>query len=137
MVGGFQSNRRTGRGPASGSSRSTHPPLPALRTVAAFAVGAAVLAIAALLSLASTASAEPPERSGEQRMQSERKPRVSMSPEALPATTSHPTATLDPTRRTPDEEPPLTRAATRQRVDRMSPTRWLAHYGDVSIERRE
>jgi hypothetical protein len=35
------------------------------------------------------------------------------------------------------ELPPLTRAAARLRIEEMSPVRWLAHYGNVSIGQRE
>ena len=35
------------------------------------------------------------------------------------------------------DDPPLTRAATQRRIDEMSPTRWLARYGSVSIGQRE
>lgn len=34
-------------------------------------------------------------------------------------------------------DPPLTRAATQLRIDKMSPTAWLSQYGHVSIEHRE
>ncbi len=33
--------------------------------------------------------------------------------------------------------PPLTRAATRLRIEEMSPVQWLAQYGNVSIGQRE
>jgi len=31
------------------------------------------------------------------------------------------------------DDPPLTRAATKLRIDEMSPTRWLSQFGNVSI----
>lgn len=34
-----------------------------------------------------------------------------------------------------DATAPLTRAATRQRIETMSPTEWLASYGDVVVGR--
>lgn len=34
-------------------------------------------------------------------------------------------------------DPPLTRAAAQQRIDEMSPTRWLSRYGRVSIGHRD
>ena len=33
--------------------------------------------------------------------------------------------------------PPLTRAASKLRIDEMSPTRWLSRFGRVSIDHRE
>lgn len=117
------------------------PPLPTLQALAAFAIGAAVLAIAALLSLASPAYAEPSEPAGEQREQSqaerEQKPRVSMSPEAPTTPADRSTPSDARAIRVGEDEPPLTRAAERERVERISPTRWLTHYGDVSIDRRD
>jgi len=35
---------------------------------------------------------------------------------------------------TTTDAPPLTRAAAQRRIERMSPTRWLARYGEVSID---
>lgn len=36
-----------------------------------------------------------------------------------------------------NQEPPLTRAAAQLHIDQMSPTRWLAQFGSVSIGHRE
>jgi hypothetical protein len=36
-----------------------------------------------------------------------------------------------------NEAPPLTRAATQRRIEEMSPARWLARYGHVSIDQRD
>lgn len=35
------------------------------------------------------------------------------------------------------DAPPLTRAATKRRIDEMSPMQWLSHFGAVSIAGRE
>jgi hypothetical protein len=62
---------------------------------------------------------------------------VSTSPSGDDAsTTLDPSASRKTANATPDR-PPLTRAATRLRIEEMSPLRWLAHYGDVSIGHRE
>ena len=37
----------------------------------------------------------------------------------------------------PLDDPPLTRAATQLHIDEMSPTRWLARFGNVSIGPRD
>jgi len=62
--------------------------------------------------------------------------RVSTSPDAQAAPA---TAGADPSRpmHVLDREPPLTRAAARHRIEAMSPTAWLAHYGAVTVERRD
>ncbi|MEZ4282746.1 MAG: hypothetical protein R3F21_24375 [Myxococcota bacterium] len=62
--------------------------------------------------------------------------RVSTSPEASGPS---PFAIEPPTPRTSDDDglPPLTRAATRRRVESISPVPWLARFGPVSLERHE
>ncbi|MFO0689880.1 MAG: hypothetical protein U0900_14380 [Myxococcota bacterium] len=61
--------------------------------------------------------------------------RVSTSPEDHPPASA---ATARPARpmRVVEDEPPLTRAAARQRVESMSPAQWLERFGPVVIERR-
>ena len=48
-----------------------------------------------------------------------------------------PTANTTPSTPGTPNVPPLTRAATRLRIEEMSPVRWLANYGIVSIGQRE
>ncbi|MEZ4331141.1 MAG: hypothetical protein R3F35_05290 [Myxococcota bacterium] len=96
------------------------------------------MAIAALLSLTSTASAEPPASASAQHAEPPpAKPRVSTSPETLPGAPNRTRTRPDRRASAAEDQPPLTRAAERARIDRMSPSRWLAHFGDVSIERRD
>jgi len=62
---------------------------------------------------------------------------VSTSP-AAPTVSGTPGDELGPfDGNTAPEAPPLTRAATKQRIAEMSPLRWLAHYGVVSIGQLE
>lgn len=65
---------------------------------------------------------------------SDAKARVSMSPEEPAGSTRSP-ARSKRGAGTGEDGLPLTRAAARQRVEAMSPTAWLAHYGAISIER--
>lgn len=37
----------------------------------------------------------------------------------------------------PSELPPLTRAAERLKIERMSPVRWMSRYGEVSVSQTE
>jgi hypothetical protein len=134
MMGGFQFSRVQRR---VGARALAGRPLPAYRLMAAFLVGATVLAIAALLGLASPAGAEPPDRAPTLGSETPPKPRVSTSPETMPEAPNRMASELDRPRRVVDDGPPLTRAATRERLARMSPTHWLAHFGDVSIERHD
>ncbi len=62
--------------------------------------------------------------------------RVSTSPDVIPAARVSIRPTTQPTS-ADDQLPPLTRAATRQRVESISPLPWLARFGPVSLERRE
>jgi hypothetical protein len=59
---------------------------------------------------------------------------VSTSPTAATAAGS---STAESSASTPSSAPPLTRAATRRRIDEMSPAGWLSQFGRVSIGRRE
>ncbi len=59
---------------------------------------------------------------------------VSTSP--LPANASE-LATPAKQRPTPPHHRPLTRAASQQRIDSISPLGWLARYGPVDVTRRE
>lgn len=62
--------------------------------------------------------------------------RVSTSPEG-PSNARPPGGRVPRAMRVLDDDPPLTRAAARLRVETMSPARWLEHYGPVTVERRE
>jgi hypothetical protein len=60
---------------------------------------------------------------------------TSPSPPAAPARFAGVSST--PPANTAPDVPPLTRAAARVRIEEMSPIRWLANYGNVSIGQRE
>ena len=62
--------------------------------------------------------------------------RVSTSPDVIP-TTRHSIRPAASHTHAEDRLPPLTRAATRQRVESISPVPWLAQFGPVSLEQRE
>ncbi len=64
------------------------------------------------------------------------KARGSMSV-AAQAGSPTPTSAVKRTTGTGNDQPPLTRAAARHRVDGISPAAWLGRFGPVSIERRE
>lgn len=71
------------------------------------------------------------------------KQRVSTSPDVpgsasnvRVASTAVPATAPGQPMRVRDDSLPLTRAATRQRVESMSPRRWLLHYGDVRVHDR-
>jgi len=58
-------------------------------------------------------------------------PPAAFAPEAGSPASQSPDHSVAP------EPLPLTRAAARLRIEEMSPVRWLAHYGNVSIAQRE
>lgn len=88
---------------------------------------AILLALALNLSVAGGAIAEGPSDP-----QTPHEPAVSTSPSADPGA---PLEALKQTTPRADRRPALTRAATRQRVESMTPLPWLAAYGSVEIGR--
>jgi hypothetical protein len=93
------------------------------RSLRRFGLAAAVLIVlaSAAPSVANTEEI-PPDRS------------VSTSPTGLPGPGS---ANVGPPAALASDDPPLTRAATQQRIEEMSPIHWLSRFGKVSIERRD
>lgn len=69
-------------------------------------------------------------------MEPVREARVSTSPEDH-ALSNAPAERPARPMRVLEDEPPLTRAAARQRVETMSPARWLERFGPVTVERHE
>jgi hypothetical protein len=64
--------------------------------------------------------------------------RVSTSPDpSTPAQSAIHPPTPGATASEDDGLPPLTRAATRRRIESISPVPWLARFGPVSLEQRE
>jgi hypothetical protein len=137
-MGGFQSIKTeagwTGRAPSGSQTRT-----------------AAALLTAALLCSAGRVTAESPSQAerpspaqaanpvaatDEGTTVAAAKARVSMSVAAHAGSPTPPSAVMRTTG-TGNDQPPLTRAAARQRVDGISPAAWLARFGLVSIERRE
>ncbi len=99
------------------------------------------LVAALLLGSASVAAAGPPEGRLDARSSgpivnatAETEASVSTSPIALGATGPFERATAPRSHR---ETMPLTRAASQQRVEEMSPMAWLARYGAVTVGRTE
>ncbi|MBK7949028.1 MAG: hypothetical protein IPK00_09840 [Deltaproteobacteria bacterium] len=129
MMGGFKSNF-----PATGGASATRQPGP--RAAIALAAACGGIALALLATTAGPVAAETgpmatpaiPGPTGEAR--------VSTSPEEHTSSTA---PALRPSRpmRVLSNEPPLTRAAARQRVETMSPARWLERFGPVVVERHE
>lgn len=129
MMGGFQSNS-----PAKLGAPPATQPGPGAAIARAAACGGVALALLAAPIGSATAETGPvatpviAEPTGEAR--------VSTSPEDHASSTA---PALRPARpmRVRSNEPPLTRAAARQRVETMSPARWLERFGPVVVERSE
>lgn len=153
MMGGFQSILRAqpGAGPPVAAKAARRPPSAWLRTALLLSLVAPGPGDAAspareadpdarpLVVTAVSRLEQPLERSAagidEPRLDAP-DARVSTSPDVIPTARS---AIRPPTLQTSadDHLPPLTRAATRQRVESISPVPWLAQFGPVSLEQRE
>lgn len=130
MVGVFQFTPRENSGAA--AAAQTGQPSAIVAVAAGGLLALALLAArAASAETGGTDSRAPAPGAGPTRAE-----RVSTSPEAHPVGSS---ATTRPARpmRVIEDEPPLTRAAARQRVESMSPAQWLERFGPVVVERRE
>jgi hypothetical protein len=123
MMGGFQSITATKTCAALVGSTGRL----AVTALAAALLGTVVLAVAPAAEAAE--SAKPAGRAPTAHA------RVSMSPDGHGPTDQPPQAT--PPAGDGLDALPLTRAAARRRVESISPVPWLAHFGPVSLERRE
>ncbi len=159
MLGGFQSIQagRTGTGPkpTAESLRSAPAWLRAALLLTLIAAGPAESAAPALEPLPAarplvvTAAArldllDLPPRPSDARTDARRADAADSMPDARVAASPDasepsPTAISTPTPRQSEDDdlPPLTRAATRRRVESISPLPWLARFGPVSLEQHE
>jgi hypothetical protein len=129
-------SRSVGRGRAFSPSAcdAATPGLHRSLPLAAILLGTSLIFLAAILSTANPAAAETRETLPA--------PVPSGAPKALVSTSPdvHSSAIAVADRPRPmqviEDEPPLTRAAARQRIETMSPTRWLERFGPVTVDRR-